>query len=184
LSDILSVPYFAINTLQRQSQQQQGQGQIQQQERMEASSPTYDITEDETKMELAVDLPGVRAQDITVELQDGGNALKISGTRSSRHRGRLFSSKFDQVFSLDANTIDIDKVNVTLSNGVLLVSAPKHVRKTKKRSKNIPIKELKETERIPTVLAAKAEEKLDEETVVENSNPLTEGLEITEEEDI
>jgi len=179
LNAMFSIP-FTFNTLQRQ-QEQQVERSIE-----SSTTPQYDIIEDDTKMELALDLPGVRAEDITVELKNEGKALKISGSRSSRNHGRLFSSKFDQMFSLDANTIDVNKIDVTLSDGVLRVSAPKLKKKNRNRVKRIPIVEKKRgEEKISTILAEKSkEELLDKETGVEETDPLTDGLEITEEEDI
>ena len=45
------------------------------------SSPFYEITEDDKQYQLAVDVPGVKAGDINVELEGGGRILHVSGGR-------------------------------------------------------------------------------------------------------
>ena len=77
------------------------------------------------------DLPGVKKEEVKVEVEDG-NVLVISGERSKEkedkndkwHRVERSSGKFLRRFRLpeDAKT---DQVNAGLENGVLTVSVPK-----------------------------------------------------------
>lgn len=39
------------------------------------TSPCYEVTENEKEFQLSVDLPGVKANDVHVELEEGGRVL-------------------------------------------------------------------------------------------------------------
>lgn len=85
-------------------------------------NPVTDICEDEGKVLLRIEMPGVEKQNIEVQID--GDALIISGHRndiapegSYLVRERL-DADYRKVFTLD-ETIDRDKVNATMDNGVL-----------------------------------------------------------------
>ena len=77
------------------------------------------------------DLPGVKKEEVKVEVEDG-NVLVISGERSKEkedkndkwHRVERSSGKFLRRFRLPENA-KTDKVNAGLENGVLTVTVPK-----------------------------------------------------------
>ena len=77
------------------------------------------------------DLPGVKKEEVKVEVEDG-NVLVISGERSKEkedkndkwHRVERSSGKFLRRFRLPENA-KTDQVNAGLENGVLTVSVPK-----------------------------------------------------------
>jgi len=48
------------------------------------SSPCYEVTEDEKQFQLAVDVPGVKAGDLNIQLEQGGRVLHLSGGRKVR----------------------------------------------------------------------------------------------------
>lgn len=207
ISDIFSIP-FTLNSLFNQHYGGQIQrGASSSIEQPQSGGPRYDILEDDKTMELLLDVPGIRADDISIELQRGGEVLKVSGTRRVRHYGRgrqLYSSEFDQMFSLDRDMIDVEKMSVTLEDGLLRISAPKRKRKRADRKmKKIPIVERRDEKVIETRMSPKLEEVTKETEISEdakvadpiveelkceeeekNVNPLVEGLEITEEEEI
>nr|XP_043619064.1 17.3 kDa class I heat shock protein-like [Erigeron canadensis] len=77
------------------------------------------------------DLPGLKKEEVKVELQDG-NILQISGERSREkedkndkwHRVERSSGKFVRQFRLPDNA-KVDKVKAKMENGVLTVTVPK-----------------------------------------------------------
>ena len=77
------------------------------------------------------DLPGVKKEEVKVEMEDG-NVLVISGERSKEeedkydkwHRVERSSGKFLRRFRLPENA-KTDQVKAGLENGVLTVTVPK-----------------------------------------------------------
>ena len=121
LSDIFSVPIY-MNTLLCPHQEQL--------DHMERSIPRYDITETEASTyELTLEIPGVEAKDLSIELQDN-HQLRICGARRYQQHGSTFESTFDQTFTLE--NVNIDELKVTLSAGILRISAPKQEKITRK----------------------------------------------------
>jgi HSP20 family protein len=88
------------------------------------SSPGYEINESDEKYEISIDLPGVKASEMTAQLEDGGRVLHISGGRKIVKKGKTSETKFEKRFTL-GNNVDTSKLSAHLSNGVLTVSAPK-----------------------------------------------------------
>ncbi len=99
--------------------------------------PTVDIVEDEKKIVLKSDLPGVNEKDIEVKLDDG--VLTLSGERkfdketkdeNLRRVERRYGS-FRRSFALP-DTVDAEKVSASYKNGVLEIALPKVKTKEKK----------------------------------------------------
>lgn len=95
-----------------------------------AWNPRIDVVETPDAFELAVDVPGVRKDDIEIKLHEG--VLSISGERAARdvsenenvirferHTGRFFRS-----FALPSK-INPKNIDARFENGVLLVTVPK-----------------------------------------------------------
>jgi HSP20 family protein len=100
------------------------------------SSPRYELVDDEQKFELSVDVPGVKEEDIDITLDE--NFLTVKGQRVASSETSRFSSKFSQTFSLDPS-VDVEKFSATLNNGVLVISAPKDMKKLEESIRRIPI---------------------------------------------
>ena len=90
--------------------------------------PAVDIEETDTAYILEADLPGVKKNDVVVELTN--NVLSIHGelkererTGVLRHRTRR-TGEFDYRMTLPAD-VDPDKVTATLDDGVLRVEVAK-----------------------------------------------------------
>ena len=75
-------------------------------------------------------------EDIDVSLEDGH--LTVSGQRLSSRDNYRFASKFSQTFSLDP-AVDVDQFSANLDNGVLIVAAPKDMKRIEENIKKIPV---------------------------------------------
>ena len=92
--------------------------------------PHLDLSETEEGYQLNVDLPGIKSDDISVELHD--NVLTISGKRETTareegktyHRVERLFGEFSRSIKLP-ETIDEDRLSADYVNGVLTVSLPK-----------------------------------------------------------
>ena len=76
-----------------------------------------------------MEIPGVEAKDLSIKLQDN-HQLLICGARRYQQHGSTFESTFDQTFTLE--NVNIDELKVTLSAGILRISAPKQEKITRK----------------------------------------------------
>jgi HSP20 family protein len=112
------------------------------------SSPGYEINETDDKYQIAVDVPGVKAGDMSVQLENDGKVLHISGGRKIVKDNTITETKFEKRFTIGTN-VDMQKVTANLADGVLVLSAPK-IEKKEKPVMNIvitehPLEEKKET---------------------------------------
>lgn len=90
-----------------------------------------DWKETEESHVFKCDLPGVKKEEVKVEVEDG-RVLQISGERSVEkedkndkwHRVERGSGKFNRRFYLPENA-KIDEVKASMENGVLTVTVPK-----------------------------------------------------------
>ncbi len=93
--------------------------------------PSCDINEAKDHYLVSFDMPGVKKEDIKIEVQ--GNQLLISGERqretkeqgreTTLHHERAYG-KFERTFVLPAS-IDSEKIEAHYENGVLNVALPK-----------------------------------------------------------
>ena len=92
--------------------------------------PAMNISESEGAYQVDLELPGLGAEDVNVELHDG--KLTISGERKTEeqsedrryHRVEHVYGKFERVLKL-GTPVDEDNVTANFKNGVLMVSIPK-----------------------------------------------------------
>jgi HSP20 family protein len=103
------------------------------------SSPGYEIHEDDNKLQLSIDVPGVKAEDMKVNLEHDGRLLHLSGGRKIEKEGSVTETRFDKRFTL-AENLDISQITANLADGVLVVSAPKKQIEEEKTT-TIPITE-------------------------------------------
>jgi len=92
--------------------------------------PAVDITERPNELVLTAELPGMRREDIEIELEN--NVLTIRGEKKAEHEEkgeeryvfeRQFGS-FARSFTLP-RTVDPDRIHARFENGVLTVKMPK-----------------------------------------------------------
>jgi HSP20 family protein len=93
-------------------------------------APAMDVHEDEKQYAISVELPGVKKEDVHVELQEG--ALTIRGEKSSereekkeqrRYTERSYGS-FSRSFRLPADA-DVERLDASFKDGVLTIAIPK-----------------------------------------------------------
>jgi HSP20 family protein len=106
-------------------------------------SPVCEIRDEEKQYALSLDVPGMRKEDIEIEIKD--NFLHVSGERTIRSgsekdkllRNERRYGKFSRVFSLPQN-VNADGIEARFENGVLDIILPKE---EKSRAKKISISE-------------------------------------------
>jgi len=92
--------------------------------------PEANITESEKAIEVAVELPGLKAEDVKVELHD--RALWVSGEKKEEkeesgktfHRMERRTGSFRRAFNLPVEVED-GNVDAKFADGVLTVTLPK-----------------------------------------------------------
>jgi HSP20 family protein len=108
--------------------------------------PSVNTREDENAYVVEVDLPGVKKEDIKVNIDPEKRTLTISGERKFKEEVKkedyykIESSygKFMRTFSLPEN-VDADQIDAKTEEGVLHITLPK-VKKEEKEVKEIPVK--------------------------------------------
>lgn len=92
--------------------------------------PTADMSETDNAVEVRMDLPGVKPEEIHIELD--GDVLTISGEKKEEkeekgktfHRIERFQGKFARSMRMPAE-VAMDKVEAKIHEGVLTVTLPK-----------------------------------------------------------
>lgn len=100
-------------------------------------SPSLDVVEHDEEFAVTVDLPGVSEKDIDITVAN--NVLTIRGEKNQEkeengryYRKETWSGSFQRTISLP-NTVDADKVEAGMKNGVLTVRLPKREEAKPKR---------------------------------------------------
>lgn len=88
------------------------------------ASPRYEIMEGEDDWKIAVDVPGLRSEDVKVEFNAGSNTLRLSGGRKTEEEGSKYESHFEKHFRL-GNNVMAEGVTANVADGVLVVTLPK-----------------------------------------------------------
>lgn len=104
--------------------------------------PTLDLSETDNAYEVHMDIPGMEAKDIDVQVH--GNVVTLSGSRKEEktEKGRTFhrverrSGSFSRTLSLPCD-IKEDEVAAEYTNGVLRVVLPKS---EKEKARRIAVK--------------------------------------------
>lgn len=104
----------------------------------EKFAPSLDVSETDTEFAVSVDLPGIKADDVKIEMHEG--RLTISGKREhvkeekekTYHRVERSTGSFYRVISLPSE-VEVDKIDASYENGVLHVTLPKIAKKQPKK---------------------------------------------------
>ncbi len=100
--------------------------------------PSLDVAETNEAFEVAIDLPGVKPEDVKVEMHDG--KLLVSGQRSAvkdtqeknYHRIERNSGSFYRLIGLPAD-VNIDRIDANYDHGVLHITLPKLAKQQPKK---------------------------------------------------
>jgi HSP20 family protein len=99
-------------------------------------TPAVDAVEDNDKIELLVDLPGVKQEDLDIQIEH--DVLTLRGQRAGDRNGKTdrkdakdYFRRYERVtggfvrsFSLP-DTVDAEKIGAALKDGVLTLTLPK-----------------------------------------------------------
>ncbi len=105
--------------------------------------PAINILEREDAMVITADLPGLKAEDVEVTVEEG--TLSIRGERKleeasegeTYHRVERLYGLFERTFTLP-NSVDVDKIEARFSNGEMILTLPKR-EESKPRSVKIKV---------------------------------------------
>ena len=106
--------------------------------RQDEFMPNVDIAESDTEIEISAELPGLKKEDININLENG--RLTVSGERKFKneekgknyHRIESSYGSFSRSFYLP-DSIDEDTINATYINGVLNVTIKKQEESSKRQ---------------------------------------------------
>lgn len=104
---------------------------------LQRSSPGYEVHQNDKAWQISIDVPGVKATDMQVNLEQNGRLLHLSGGRKVEKENEVRETKFDKKFTI-GDDIDTTQIAANLADGVLVVTAPKK-EKIEPPVTNIPI---------------------------------------------
>ncbi|OUM56455.1 hypothetical protein PIROE2DRAFT_49440 [Piromyces sp. E2] len=93
-------------------------------------SPKINLSEDEKNYYIHADLPGLKKDQIKMELSDNDRVLTISENKEEKRNNKKYSriecsyGRFERSFSIPENT-DVNSIQAKLENGVLEITLPK-----------------------------------------------------------
>lgn len=102
-------------------------------------SPKVDIAETDKEFEIQFHLPGMKKEDIRIDVQD--DRLTVSGERKMEsekkeknyHAIESYYGSFSRSFYLP-DAANVEKVDATYKDGILTVAIPKDEKKTQQRT--------------------------------------------------
>jgi HSP20 family protein len=99
--------------------------------------PGYDIASTEKSVKIFIDLPGVKIEDVTIEVEND-NLLQIRGERKMvvKKKGEEETKseiQFEKSFSLDTS-LDSSNIVANLTDGVLTITIPKVFEKEEEKA--------------------------------------------------
>merc|ERR1712013_230222 len=112
------------------------------------------ITQDDKQVQFEVEVPGAKASDINLHLNEDGCVLTISGETKREEGGISVHSRFEKSFTLGRD-VDTSQITAEMKHGTLTITAPKN-EVVKKRVRKIEVTEEK-TVRSDVTLAAEEE---------------------------
>ena len=107
-------------------------------------TPRAEITEDKDNFYLTLEMPGVKKEDVKINIED--NVLSIKGTKSREYKNEeknvitneRYYGEFSRSFNL-TNEINHDSIDAEFKDGVLNIVLPK-VEEAKPKVKEVSIK--------------------------------------------
>lgn len=102
-----------------------------------SAKSAFGITQDDKQIQIAVDVPGAKASDINLQLEEDGRVLMISGETTREEGGISVHSRFERSFTLNRD-VDTSQISARMDGGVLTITAPKF-EETKKNVRRIDV---------------------------------------------
>jgi HSP20 family protein len=89
--------------------------------------PRMDVSEEENRYAVAIDIPGLSKEDISIKVENG--TMKIEGERKEERAGKYHLAersygRFYRSFALP-DDVDAEKIEAKVANGVLEITLPK-----------------------------------------------------------
>jgi len=126
-------PYRDLMDLQKRMDRFFGEGWAATSPDVDAWVPSCDVEESDSDYRLSFDLPGVKKEDIKIDLQDG--ILTVSGERQTevekrdkKNQNTMYSERFYGSFMRSfrlPNQIHADQIEASYHDGVLTLKVPK-----------------------------------------------------------
>ena len=104
----------------------------------------FGITQDDKQIQIVADVPGAKASDIILQLEEDGHLLRISGEMKHEEGGISVHSRFERSFELNRD-IDTSQISAQMDNGVFTITAPKY-KEAKDTARRIDVVETKKVE--------------------------------------
>lgn len=92
-------------------------------------APACDVLEDKENLKIVLELPGVKPEDVKISLENQvltiqGEKKQVAEESSERwHRYERSYGSFQRMFTLPS-TVDAERIQATVDNGVLTVTLP------------------------------------------------------------
>lgn len=92
--------------------------------------PACDVSEDKDSIRITVEVPGVNPDDVQLQMENniltirGEKRQEVDETSDRVHRYERSYGSFERTFALPS-TVDADKIEADISDGVLTVTLPK-----------------------------------------------------------
>ena len=108
--------------------------------------PSTDVSETDKEIKLVVNLPGLKKDDVKIDVDEERRSLTVSGNvkkekkedNETYHTVERSHGAFSRTVTLPANA-DLDGIKANLEHGVLRVTVPKQVEQPKKNVRSINI---------------------------------------------
>ena len=100
-------------------------------------TPAVDIFETETEITLLADMPGVKADDLTIDLRDNtltlaADVMPVDGANEEEILVEYETGRYYRQFTL-GEIVNQERINAKLNDGVLRLSLPKVEKATPKK---------------------------------------------------
>ncbi|MEX2496690.1 MAG: Hsp20/alpha crystallin family protein [Woeseia sp.] len=109
-------------------------------------SPVVDVEQEDDKYEISVELPGVKMNDIDIEMKEdmlviaGSKERKRTTGQGEQQRSERVYGTFQRIFRLPEDAVE-DGIDARFSDGVLTVSIPRQESRSRIESRRIEIQD-------------------------------------------
>lgn len=107
-------------------------------------APVLDIAEEEKGYRIELELPGLEAKDVSIELEEGvlvvrgEKKLEREEKKDRYHRIERSYGQFQRVLDLPDDA-DPEKIAANFKNGVLTITLPKRAERAEDKRRRIPV---------------------------------------------